>query len=216
MKKTFCIYCSDGASRVLKFYSQPNNLIKYPPSKVIYDGDKEEVINKLKILFGKDFIIFNNKNEFYNPKKKHTSTSKFIHKILQEFGIQYLFCFGNKILKKDLIEAYPYKLINFHPSILPSFKGLLAINQAINAKVSFLGNTAHFIDEGVDTGKIIIQTSMLSEDFEDFEDVLELQLPMMKMVLRDILNYDICNDDIFDDISNRHKRFFMPKQCNIN
>jgi len=211
--KTFCIYCSGGASRVIKFYSFNENIKKYNPKKVIYDGDNPDVIERLSKLFDKKFIHFNESIKQYDKKKIHSSTSKFIHYILNKESIDYLLCFGNKILKKELIYSYPDKLINFHPSILPSFKGIKAIDQALDFGAVFLGNTAHFIDEGIDTGRIIIQSAMLTEDYEDYEDVLEMQLPMIKMVLRDILNYNISQNDLKKELINRKKSLFIPDKC---
>lgn len=214
-EKTFCIYCSEGASRVIKFYSLEENLLNYRPYKLVYDGEREDVINTLNDMFGKDFIHFNKEVNTYDQKRIHNSTSQFIHKVLNDFSIEYLLCFGDKILKKEFIDKYVNKLINFHPSILPSFKGLKSIDQAINLRVSFIGNTAHFIDEGTDTGKIIIQTAMLEEDFEDYEDVLEMQFPMIKMILRDILNYNINEKGIMKELYNRKKKLLIPEKCNI-
>ena len=173
--KTFIIYCSEGASRVIKFYSFEENLANYKPQKVIYDGERLNVISPLQNLFGDDLIIFNKNSKSFNPKRIHNSTSEFIETKLIEYSVDYLLCFGNKILKKSLIDKYNKRLINFHPALLPSFKGLLSINQALDYGVSIIGNTTHFIDEGIDTGKIILQTAMLTEDFEDYEDVLEMQ-----------------------------------------
>jgi phosphoribosylglycinamide formyltransferase-1 len=216
MKKTpksFAIYCSEGASRVIKFYSFEENLINYKPVKVIYDGERLIVIKTLRNLFGKDLIIFDRNSKFFNPKRIHNSTSEFIETKLTEHSIDYLLCFGDKILKKSLIDKFRNRLINFHPALLPSFKGLLSINQALNSGVSIIGNTAHFIDEGIDSGKIILQTAMLTEDFIDFEDVLELQFPMIKMILRDVLNYDIRQIEVMKEISKRKKTILIPKKC---
>jgi len=215
IKKTFTIYCSERASRVIKFYSFKNNLENYRPRKVIYDGDRTNTIKTLSELFQDDLILFNKNSESFNPKRIHNSTSEFIHKILDEHSTEYLLCFGDKILKKTILNKYPKKLINFHPSLLPSFKGLLSINQALDYGVSLIGNTAHFIDEGVDTGRTILQTAMLSEDFEEYEDVLEMQFPMIKMILRDILNYDIKEGDIMNEITHRNKTILIPKICKL-
>ena len=213
--KTFCIYCSDGASRVIKFYSVKENFQKYKPEKVIYDGDRQDVVNQLSELFGQDIIHFNDKLKQYDTIKIHTSTSKFIHYILDKESIDYLLCFGTRILKKELIDSYTDKLINFHPSILPSFKGLNAVDQALDHGAVFLGNTAHFIDCGIDNGKIIIQSAMLTEEYETYEDVLEMQFPMIKMVLRDVLDYNISKKDIKKEISKRRKKILMPEKCFI-
>ena len=182
---------------------------------VIYDGDKQDVIKKLSELFDKMFIHFNENMIQYDKKKIHSTTSKFIHYILDKESSDYLLCFGDKVLKEKLIYSYPNKLINFHPSILPSFKGLKAIDQALDFGAAFLGNTAHFIDGGIDTGKIIVQSAMLTEEYEDYEDVLEMQFPMIKMVLRDILNYSISQKEITMELNNRKKSFILPRRCNL-
>jgi hypothetical protein len=54
---------------------------------------------------------------------------------------------------------------------------------------------------------------MLRSEFEDYEDVLELQFPMLKMVLRDILNYNIPKDELLLDIKDRTKQIFIPENC---
>ena len=65
-----------------------------------------------------------------------------------------------KIVGKALIEAFPLRIMNIHPSLLPSFKGLNAQRQAIEYGVKVSGCTVHFVDEGMDTGPIIIQTAV--------------------------------------------------------
>jgi len=214
--KTFAIYCSEGASRTLKFYSFNENLIKFGPVRVIYDGDRIDIIQQLTKIFSDKLIILYKSNLTSEERNKiHTKTSMFIHNILKKDNIEFLLCFGNKILKKELIDDYRNRLINFHPAILPSFKGLNAIDQALQNNVAILGNTAHYIDEGVDSGKIIIQTAMLREDFENYEDVLELQFPMMKMIFRDLLNYEISHVEIVKELGKRKKLFLIPNHCNI-
>lgn len=213
--KKFAIYCSEGASRVIKFYSFEENLTNYKPQKVIYDGERLDVINLLQNLFEEDLILFDRSSKLFNPERIHNSTSQFIETKLIEYSIDYLLCFGNKILKKSLIDKFKKRLINFHPALLPSFKGLLSINQAFDYGVPIIGNSAHFIDEGIDTGKIILQTAMLTEDFDDYEDVLEMQFPMIKMILRDVLNYDIKQKEIMKELSNRKKRLLIPKKCTL-
>jgi phosphoribosylglycinamide formyltransferase 1 len=62
-----------------------------------------------------------------------------------------------RILKSTFLQAYPQKVINIHPSLLPAFPGLEAWKQALDYGVKFTGCTVHFIDQGVDTGPIIGQ-----------------------------------------------------------
>ena len=89
------------------------------------------------------------------------------------------------------------------------FKTLLK-NKTKEVNVNTLGNTAHFIDEGVDTGKIIVQTAMCREDYEEYEDVLELQFPMLKMILRDFLFYPVSNQELVAELHHREKAWLMP------
>lgn len=66
-----------------------------------------------------------------------------------------------KVLPKDFVNHFYPKLINLHPSLLPSFKGAHAVRDALAAKVSETGCTIHIVDEGVDTGPIIAQAKVL-------------------------------------------------------
>jgi len=62
-----------------------------------------------------------------------------------------------RILSPYIISKYRYRLINIHPALLPSFPGVHAQKQAVEYGVRFSGCTVHFIDEGTDTGPIILQ-----------------------------------------------------------
>ncbi|WP_040336328.1 phosphoribosylglycinamide formyltransferase [Candidatus Magnetobacterium casense] len=74
-----------------------------------------------------------------------------------------------RIVTRPLIEAFPMRILNIHPALLPSFKGLHAQKQAIEAGVKVSGCTVHFVDEGMDTGPIIVQApvSVSSDDNEE-------------------------------------------------
>ncbi len=65
-----------------------------------------------------------------------------------------------RIVGKPLIDAFPFKIMNIHPALLPSFPGLHAQKQAVDYGVKISGCTVHFVDEGMDTGPIIIQAAV--------------------------------------------------------
>ena len=65
-----------------------------------------------------------------------------------------------RITGKTLLEAYGGRMINIHPSLLPSFPGLDAQEQAVRAGVKVSGCTVHLVDDGMDTGPIIAQTAV--------------------------------------------------------
>jgi phosphoribosylglycinamide formyltransferase 1 len=65
-----------------------------------------------------------------------------------------------RILSHAIIEEYRGKIVNIHPALLPSFPGLHAQRQALSYGVKITGCTVHFVDEGVDTGKVIFQRAV--------------------------------------------------------
>ena len=65
-----------------------------------------------------------------------------------------------RIVGKPLIDAFPNRIMNIHPALLPSFTGLHAQKQAIDYGVKISGCTVHFVDEGMDTGPVIIQAAV--------------------------------------------------------
>jgi phosphoribosylglycinamide formyltransferase-1 len=65
-----------------------------------------------------------------------------------------------RIVTQDLIDAFPERLLNIHPSLLPSFRGARAIEQALAAGVTLTGCTAHLVSLEVDTGPILIQAAV--------------------------------------------------------
>ena len=73
-----------------------------------------------------------------------------------------------RIVTETLIQAYPERLINIHPSLLPSFRGAKAIRQALEAGVKLTGCTAHLVELEVDTGPVLVQAAVpvLPEDTE--------------------------------------------------
>ncbi|MDA8324718.1 MAG: phosphoribosylglycinamide formyltransferase [Nitrospiraceae bacterium] len=65
-----------------------------------------------------------------------------------------------RIVRRPLLDAFPWKVMNIHPALLPSFPGLHGQRQAADYGVKISGCTVHFVDEGMDTGPIIIQAAV--------------------------------------------------------
>lgn len=74
-----------------------------------------------------------------------------------------------RIVTQVLLDAFPQKVINIHPSLLPSFRGINAIEQALAAKAKITGCTVHLVDLEVDSGPILIQAAVpiLRDDTAD-------------------------------------------------
>jgi phosphoribosylglycinamide formyltransferase-1 len=74
-----------------------------------------------------------------------------------------------RVVKKPLLDAFPMRIMNIHPALLPSFPGLHGQKQAFDYGVRISGCTVHFVDEGMDTGPIVIQAAVpvMPGDTED-------------------------------------------------
>lgn len=72
-----------------------------------------------------------------------------------------------RLIGKALLDAYPNRIVNVHPALLPSFPGLHGARQALEHGVKVAGCTVHFVDEGTDTGPIIAQAAVPVLDGDD-------------------------------------------------
>lgn len=109
---------------------------------------------------------------YINPKdyKDRTVYELEIVSVLKKHGVG-LVCLAGymRIVGEVLLGHYPQKIINVHPALLPSFPGLHGQKQAIDYGAKVSGATVHFIDDGCDTGPIILQAAVpvLANDTEE-------------------------------------------------
>ena len=75
------------------------------------------------------------------------------------------------LLTPAFVARFPDRIVNVHPSLLPAFAGIRAIEQAIDYGVKVVGVTVHLVDEGVDTGAILLQRAIAMPDTRDPEVV---------------------------------------------
>src|SRR5699024_4182593 len=87
-----------------------------------------------------------------------------------------------RLIGETLLTAYPHKIVNIHPSLLPSFPGLDAVGQAVEAGVKVSGVTIHYVDEGMDTGEIIAQEPVTVFP-KDSGDTLQKRVQQIEHVL---------------------------------
>ena len=80
-----------------------------------------------------------------------------------------------RLLSPEFVRAFPNRILNVHPSLLPSFKGLDAQKQAIEYGVKISGCTVHFVDESLDNGAIIAQKAVEVLD-DDTQDMLSIRI----------------------------------------
>ncbi|MCL2360553.1 MAG: phosphoribosylglycinamide formyltransferase [Defluviitaleaceae bacterium] len=111
---------------------------------------------------------------------------------LEDAGVEFIVLAGYmRIVGKTLLDTFEGRIINIHPSMLPDFPGLDAIEKAFSADVKQTGVTIHYIDSGVDTGPIVVQEmiDILPEDtLESLEArVHEVEHRLYVKVLKDLL-----------------------------
>ena len=79
-------------------------------------------------------------------------------RVLSEAGVELVVLAGfMRVLKAPMLQAFPKRIINLHPSLLPKYPGREAWTQALQAGETITGCSVHFVDAGVDTGEIIAQ-----------------------------------------------------------
>ena len=151
------------------------------------DGTNFEAIAKAidngKLNAKIQVLIYNNPNAKVKERAKqydiptilvdhreYQERENFDHEIvavLKSYGADWAVMAGwMRIITQVMLDGYPKRIINIHPSLLPSFKGNKAIEQALEAGVKITGCTVHLVDLEVDSGKVIMQAAVpvLSDD----------------------------------------------------
>jgi phosphoribosylglycinamide formyltransferase 1 len=98
---------------------------------------------------------------------------------LREAGVELVVLAGYLQLVSDgFLEAFPQRVINVHPALLPAFPGLHVVQAALDYGAKVFGVTVHFVDGGVDTGPIIFQRAVEMPDATAADEVLERLHPI--------------------------------------
>ncbi len=135
---------------------------------LIVNSHKCEAINRSKRL-GIPYLILDH--------KEFNSRSEFDKEIIKQFSIYNIegivMAGWMRIVSPTLINAYPNRLINIHPSLLPSFRGANAIDKALNSNVFITGCSVHLVTPEVDNGPILIQAAVPIFKSDDKQTLLE-------------------------------------------
>jgi phosphoribosylglycinamide formyltransferase-1 len=92
---------------------------------------------------------------------------------LAEQGVELVVLAGYmQLLSPEFLERFQRRVINVHPALLPAFPGLRAVEQALEYGVKVFGVTVHFVDEGVDTGPVILQRGVEIPDARGVDEVM--------------------------------------------
>lgn len=168
MKKIFVMLSGRG-SNFLKIYENIKNGYLNVEICGVFSNKKDAPGIKKAEEFGlKTFLI---ESKVYKDRREHELK---IEEILDNLNPDFIVLAGYmRILTEDFVKKYKWKIINIHPALLPSFPGVEAQRQALEYGVKFSGCTVHFVDEGVDSGPIILQKVVPlfdSDTLEEFEE----------------------------------------------
>jgi phosphoribosylglycinamide formyltransferase-1 len=98
-------------------------------------------------------------------------------------GVEYVIMAGYmKLLGKEVLDAFPMRVLNLHPALLPSFRGAHGIDEAFDYGVKVTGVTVHFADEEFDRGPILAQMAVRIEE-SDTVETLEAKIHAIEHVL---------------------------------
>ncbi len=103
----------------------------------------------------------------FSGREEHDAA---VVKVLREHGVEWVCLAGYmRLLSADFVEAYPSRILNIHPSLLPAFPGLEAQRQALEYGVKVTGCTVHLVDAELDHGPIVVQrcVPVLEDDTEE-------------------------------------------------
>ena len=153
-----------GSNMVALVQAMQDGLIPAVPAVVISNQPNAAGLDKARSM-GVPVEVVDQK--VVRPRSVHEAK---VVEILRDYRVE-LVCLAGymRLLKKTFIRAFPNRIINIHPSLLPAFPGLDAQGQALAYGVKTAGCTVHFVDEKCDHGPIILQAAVavLPGDTED-------------------------------------------------
>lgn len=162
------------------------------------NGKIEVVISNIENAYGLERAKQHNIDAVFVNQKEYENIEHFDEAIIKELksrNVELVILAGYlKILTSKFIEAYKNKIINIHPSLIPSFCGKghygIKVHQAaINYGVKISGATVHFVDENADTGPIILQESVNVEYSDDAESLQKKILKIEHKILPKAVKY---------------------------
>ena len=136
---------------------------------LVCDKQGAYVLERAK-RYGTECFAFNPKE--YGSREAYETV---LATMLDERDVDFVCLAGYmRIVGKVLLERYERRIVNIHPSLLPSFKGAHAIQDAVDYGVKLFGVTTHFVDETLDGGRIIDQAGVVYEgsDIEELTNII--------------------------------------------
>lgn len=167
---------------ILNFLKE-NNIADICPKIVISSKTEAEGLKKAS-KFGVPTRVVSNNSKGWDYDSE-------IINILQEYDVNSengLVCLAGymRLLSPEFVRKYKMRIMNIHPSLLPSFPGLNSQKKALDYGVKVTGCTVHFVDEGLDSGPVIAQKHVTVLDNDTFETLSE------RILIQEHILYPYC------------------------
>ena len=147
------IFSTNDAKLVQFILISKNNKLK---PKVIITNNPDSPVIEVAKRHNINYKIFDHRE--YNDRVSHEKD--IVRFLLMEKINLIIFAHYSRLVTKYFVDKFRNKIINVHPSLLPNFKGANGYKDAFEAGVEKSGCTLHYVDEGLDTGKIILQNEV--------------------------------------------------------
>ena len=192
MRKRLALFGSGRGSNGEAIYEAiQNGKIRGDIVVVISDIPESGLLNKAKQWSIPCYLVERNSYE------SSLAFEAQLLKLLQEHEVDAILLAGYmRIVGSTLLDAYPHKILNIHPSVLPTFRGLHAQQQALDAGVSYTGCTVHFVDEGIDTGPVIMQAIVSVQKGDTVHSLSERILQEEHRIYPEVVRL-FCNDALY-------------------
>ncbi|MBP7734810.1 MAG: phosphoribosylglycinamide formyltransferase [Spirochaetes bacterium] len=163
-----------ASTRGLLFSSVVNKIInkeiRAKSGCVITDNPSAPVLDRAKQLYVPAYVV---DPEQYSSRESHEED---IVSLLDKFKTDLVVTAGYlRMLSEYFVKQYRNRIINIHPSLLPSFPGIHSQKKALEYGVKITGCTAHFVDKGMDTGPIIMQVPVMVHE-QDTVETLSMKI----------------------------------------
>jgi len=179
-------------------------------SKMVgFPGEVAVVISNRRDAYGLERARKAGVEALWIPHRKKTREEheKEVIASLEKRGVQWICLAGYmRVLTPLFLDAFPNRIINIHPSLLPAFPGVDAQGQAYRYGVKLAGATVHFVDSGTDTGAIILQGATSVASTDSLDDLKSKILAIEHSILPKALSWAISGDLDINGRSVHHKK----------
>jgi len=172
--KKIAVFASGAGSNALNLMEATKLRSDAEIRVVIVDNPASELPQMMKKKYPQLPVFLIEPLSGLDKKKQKIEFETRILKALEKLEVEWILLAGYmRMVGPTLLSAYKNKIINIHPSLLPLYPGIHSYERAFNDQVSESGVTLHLVDEGMDTGPILMQEKFYRSENDTIEDFIK-------------------------------------------